>query len=154
MELLVIVHPGSACGSADFNLGSNFAGRAARELLAADIEVWNGALLVIDGSLSDELPRHPRLNTAILRALGTARAHRAIAERRYGDSKIRPHQDETAKRFITYMKLVPAEWHIELTGAWADEDTGCVSDVRDVFHENGFATHIRDSALLMGASDW
>jgi hypothetical protein len=26
MELLVIVHPGSACGSADFNLGSNFAG--------------------------------------------------------------------------------------------------------------------------------
>jgi hypothetical protein len=154
MELLVIVHPGSACGSADFNLGSNFAGRAARELLAADIEVWNGAILVIDGSLSDELPRHPRLNTAILRALDNARAHRSIAERRYGDSEIPPHQDETAAKFVADMKLMPAKWRIELTGAWADDDTGCVSDVRDVFRESGFATHIRDSALRIEDSDW
>jgi hypothetical protein len=63
-KLLVIVHPGSACGSADFNLGK-FEARAARDTLRGAIEDWEGGVIVIDGELSDELEHVPSLARAM-----------------------------------------------------------------------------------------
>ena len=53
-----MVHPGSACGSADMNLGGA-AASAARAALASEIDAWHGEIAVIDGELSDELHREP-----------------------------------------------------------------------------------------------
>ena len=66
--ILVLVHPGSACGSADMNLGK-FEARAARAELAYELDYWHGTLLVIDGELSDELPWYPQLDRAITECL-------------------------------------------------------------------------------------
>ncbi len=144
-RLLVVVHPGSACGSADFNLGKSV-GQAARDYLASDIASWNGPILIIDGELSDELPNYPQLNTAINHALAYAKTNRMISTRIYGDDSASMHQAHAARQFIK-QNLNPAEWHIELTGAWVDNKIGCVVDVRNVFHRLGFITNIRDSAL-------
>ncbi len=40
-RVLVVVHPGSACGSANFNIGQ-FEARSAREELADELTRWDG----------------------------------------------------------------------------------------------------------------
>lgn len=122
-RILVVVHPGSACGSADFNLGTD-AG-AAREALAAEIMAWSDDMLVIDGDLSDELEHY-----AVL----------AIALDNAGDDKRRRmvrtvacdlHEGWPAMVGTT----VDAEWpngphDILITGAWLHGDGGgCVNAV-------------------------
>jgi hypothetical protein len=149
-RLLVIVHPGSACGSADFNLGHT-AGTN-RRMLAQDIAQWHGGVLVIDGELSDELPRYPALQSAITKALNQAKSNGFIAQRVYGDAEGSPNQMQVARRFIKTMKLQPRDWQIALTGAWADAADGCVASVRDVFHRAGFRADIRDSAMHLDRS--
>lgn len=69
--VLVLVHPGSACGSADFNLGSSEASDA-RSRLANDLALWHGDIIVMDGFLSDEIATHPALDEAIQDALRRA----------------------------------------------------------------------------------
>lgn len=53
-EILVIVHPGSACGSAEMNLGKDNA-QVQRLDMQQLIEGWEGGVVIIDGTLSDEL---------------------------------------------------------------------------------------------------
>lgn len=154
-KLLVVVHPGSACGSADFNLG-RYEARADREYLAQDIAAWNGPILVIDGQLSDELPHYPQLDSAIKGTLARAKANKQLSLRLYGDDDAPPHQEDTARKFIKQQKLNPAEWEIELTGAWMTEDTGCVRGVWKVFQAAGFPAEVRESALWLRdeEDDW
>lgn len=63
-RVLVLVHPGSACGSANFNIGK-FEARAARDALCSELDNWRGDVLVIDGELSDELEFYPSFDLAI-----------------------------------------------------------------------------------------
>jgi hypothetical protein len=145
-HLLVIVHPGSACGSADFNLG-RYSARADREYLADDIAAWEGAVLVIDGFLSDELTNYPALNDSIKEALKKAKKAKLISSRQYGSDGEDRNQVVVAERFIKKHKLDPADWQIDLTGAWMTEDSGCVRSVMEVFNKAGYRTNVRDSAL-------
>lgn len=144
-RMLVVVHPGSACGSADFNLGK-YDGPVARDFLARDITGWNGSILVVDSELSDELPQNEHLNAAIASALARAKAGNQIAGRVHGDPMAQPRWVQQVTNFVK--NLNPAEWLMELTGAWADHD-GCVAHVYNTLVRRGFRCDIRDSALYL-----
>jgi len=84
-KILVIVHPGSCCGSADMNLGRYEAG-ALRDYLADTVNAWRGPVLVIDGNLSDELAQtaYESLGRAIKNALRRAKYAKLPAKREWG----------------------------------------------------------------------
>jgi hypothetical protein len=148
-KLLVVVHPGSACGSASDWLGWDRADTA-RERLAQDIREWNGSVLVIDNLLSDELWKYPALDTAINRALERATANGEVAVRLHGDDgpgEGEPDQVDVAREFIEQQRLNPAEWEIELTGAWMGKDSGCVRGVWEALRQDGLRADVRDSAV-------
>ena len=63
-RLLVLVHPGSTCGSADFHHGRQMATEE-RHHLADFIRRWEGHLVVLDNDLSDEISSYPLLQSAI-----------------------------------------------------------------------------------------
>ena len=141
--LLVVVHPGSACGSADFNLGAATAAHR-RCALIADLDAWSGPLLVIEGSL--EL--YTTVAVAIDAALDRARSARLLADRLWGCDDVPPHQDEAARSAARLHRLSPRRWRISVTGAWTDRDGGgCVGDVATTFRSLGFSVEIRPSAL-------
>lgn len=68
--MLVVVHPGSACGSADFNLGL-IEGSRVRERLARTILGWTDEIVVVDNDLSDELETYAMLGLAIAKTRQT-----------------------------------------------------------------------------------
>lgn len=133
-RLLVVVHPGSACGSADFNLGSQQAGED-RSFLAQDIAAWRDEVLVIDGNLSDELPKYPNLNNALV-----------------GKNRIFACAEETDNWPRVVAKALHSfdrETSIQITGAWfSTNDSGCVNTVYGVAERLGFKhVDVRDSAI-------
>lgn len=135
MEFLILVHPGSLCGSADFNLGPAEA-RRVRQSVIDDLNHWEGGVLVLDGDLSDELARHEDLKTAIDDALARARAA-GIGQRLAADD---PEHIEIALEFLAE-KAIAKDTPIRLTGAWhhPDEaDTGCVTTCHAELVRNGF----------------
>lgn len=144
--VLIVVHPGSACGSADFNLGSY--GAEARAFLIQDLQHWSGGVIVIDGDLSNELamPRFRPLDQAIKAALSQAAAKGAIAVRRAGND---PAQGRVVRQIIKQLGLLPTMTKFSLTGAWvqSSDDGGCVADVHRVLMRMGFTADVRDSAL-------
>lgn len=142
--LLVLVHPGSACGSANFNLG-NFQARAERDGLILDLTRWKGAVLVADGELSDELPDYPQLNGAILGAL--QRADDAGFVSRRIAACAHEHTDWT-DRILHAVKSAGyvAGETIRITGAWVGEH-GCVNATQEILQGAGYHTDILDSAI-------
>lgn len=155
--LLVLVHPGSACGSADFSLGRYIAD-GERDFLAYTLDRWNDGIIVIDGSLSDELSScgYRRLGTAIEDCLKRAGANGFIAHREWGCDDVAPHQSDAARAVISRFSLSPETTRIVATGCWyddTDENTGCVNDVADVFSSLGFNVAVDDSAIRHTASD-
>lgn len=152
IPLLIIVHPGSACGSADMNLG-----RDAAEVLRLDmqmlIENWEGGVAVIDGELSDELEggRHAwqELGRAITGALGRAQQSGLISERIFGDDDGDYRQMDAARDLVRKHGLTPDTAAITLTGAWIDDDgDGCVHSVREALEELGFRPVVEDAMNL------
>ncbi len=144
--VLVLVHPGSACGSADFNLGAGPAENA-RWLIADDLLNWRGPVAVVDGFLSDEIPRYPTLRDAIREALAQA-----------GDRGVRVkacdslgHTHLAAGRVVRKMRLDPSVTAIALTGAWHDPEggDGCVTDVHRGFTRLGFKADVLSSAARL-----
>lgn len=142
--LLVVVHPGAGCGSANHSLGHAHAietRRALENLLAQ----WHGRVVIIDGTSSDELENYP-LGGAITRALDTARDHHAIAERIFACD------DETAhwpERVTGHLADLPRSQTIVLAGAWYtpnpsinDNDPmvsrGCVNALYAELAKSGF----------------
>jgi hypothetical protein len=122
-RILVVVHPGSACGSADFNLGTE-AGPA-REALAVEIMTWPHAMLVVDGDLNDEIEHYAML---------------AIALENAGDVKerkmIRVQACDPTEGWPEIVgKALDDEWpggphDVLVTGAWVEpDDGGCVNAV-------------------------
>lgn len=148
-EILVIVHPGSACGSADFNLGV-FSAENARDDLMGAIEAWNGPVVVVDGELSDELPRYRLLDEAILKALARAGANgaRVMACDSWGETHL------AAERAIKVLGLDPAKDRVVVTGCWFDPSgsSGCVNAVEKDFLARGFGARIDLSAVAVSNS--
>jgi hypothetical protein len=108
--------------------------RAARDCLAAFIERWNGHLIVIDGSLCDELEFYPRLRITVEGALDRARAQNQISIRRPGEDPDRMHVITEIVRSLA----LPKDTIFEITGAWASRgEDGCVNSVQSALQEIG-----------------
>lgn len=116
--MLVVVHPGSACGSADFNLGL-MEGAKARERLARTITNWPGQIVIIDGELSDELGVYAHLGLAIENAQTARRVTRVDA-----DASVQDWAANASRVIKSRMQ----DGKVHLTGAWrhSDGSDGCI----------------------------
>ena len=123
--ILVITHPGSACGSADFNLGGDGSlSRSYREGMTEQFNSWQGGVIVLSGEFDDELrrPKYRSFGNAIDALLSRTRAAGNVSIR-----KLAP-DPENAKA-ITKLLSEPANRGSEYicTGAWwYGGDDGCV----------------------------
>lgn len=137
-DILIVVHPGSACGSADFNLELD-AGPS-REALAAEIHRWPHDLMIVDGELSSELDHYAILGLAIQNA--TERDGRRVVRQHACDFSTPDWPDVVRQRYH-------AEWpngphRVTITGAWyGDDGHGCV---------NAVATALGDQDVTVSAS--
>jgi hypothetical protein len=144
-EVLVLVHPGSACGSADFNLGK-FDARCARDGLVSELKDWRGGIVVIDGALSDELPWYPALDEAIRNALERAKAANLESIRAEGDD---PKQIRVARKLALEHNWSDGSRSFVISGAWYHEEDegGCVGSVLQALSVGGCKASLSDYAL-------
>lgn len=123
MKILIMVHPGSACGSAEFNIGRDDA-RAGRIALAEEMADWHGPVIVIDSDLSDELGGYPVYAGAIEACLDR-NAPYAV--------RVGPHEDPcralTDPVVIDLMSRADA---VIVTGLWREDCVAAV--VRNLAH--------------------
>lgn len=141
-RIMILVHPGSACGSADFNLGDDAA--PLRDELAREIMGWKDDLLVIDGELSDELASYALLGIALESAEDV---HGRTMERKTAcDFTSDDWTGEITRHFETRWPDGPHD--ILITGAWVeDEGGGCVNAVaQSLRHHN---VMVSDRALRL-----
>jgi len=149
-EVLILVHPGSACGSANFNLGKTSAA-SGRDGLILDLELSAGHVFVIDGEFSDEIENYEKFCAAINDALKRAHDRGDFAERIMGDDNDDFNQVAAAQTLIKRHGLSTTKHHVLLTGAWFDPDGkhGCVNSVYEVFSQLGFTVDVMDGALSL-----
>ncbi len=144
-QFLVVVHPGSACGSADFNYGSRKAAEAARQMLIRELRNWQGGVIVIDGALSDELQACAQLNEALSGLLARAVSAGLPAVRLPGDD---PNQDRATASIIRRLKLSRNSVQFVVTGAWHYAgEKGCVGSVCRTIRDLGYQVAISPAAL-------
>lgn len=151
-EILVLVHPGSACGSANFNLGRT-EGREAREGLITAIEAWQGGFLVIDSEFSDELEEYPGFDRAIKLALQAAKNRNQISQRVVGDD---PDQVQRITEFVATMSDQDKDQtSFTVTGAWFDpsDGEGCVGSVHKRLLALGCKAQVDESAVNVDSED-
>jgi hypothetical protein len=140
---LIVVHPGSVCGSADFNLGGVKAAQA-REKLSNTLFSWKGDVLVIDGELSRELDYYPLPSLAIKNKSDTGKVKRTIACSLNDENWV-----EKACGFIS--KNVTQETPVLLTGAWHEQngESGCINAIEKILNDMGYKTTISDCAFVL-----
>lgn len=143
MPVLVIVHPGSACGSADENLGRDNATYQRLEMQMA-VENWEGAVVVIDGELSDELSGWRSAwkdwGDAVDQAVSRAKEQGLLGLRVMGDDSAAYNQQDAIRDVVKEHGLTPENATFTLTGAWVEDNgDGCVHSVREVLEELGFS---------------
>lgn len=144
--ILVVVHPGSACGSANFNLG-RFAARGARDALVREVEDWSASVVIIDGSLSDELPYYPALQQALDGCLRRSAAAGGLAVRVMGDD---PEQVDRIREIATAMGERARRAHFVVTGAWLEpKEGGCVGSVVRELRSMGCTAEVARSAVFL-----
>jgi hypothetical protein len=155
-QLLIIVHPGSACGSADMNLGRDNADMQRLEMQML-VEGWEGGIVVIDGDLSEELtPNYGRhaweqWGLAINAALEKAQENGHMSLRVMGDDggMSELNQMEAVSKLVKDYGLTKKNTAITLTGAWVDDEGGgCVHSVREELEQFGFKPRIEDAMDL------
>ena len=148
--VLVVVHPGSACGSADMTLGREDAARC-RDVLEEAIASWRGGVAVIDGFLSDELdlPAYSALGDAVRDALARARSQGHVSLRIYGSDDEDRDQMWAAAELARRDILRPEVHQVEVTGCWHDPQgrSGCVTSVWQVLEQLGFSARVAASAV-------
>lgn len=129
-RVLIIVHPGSACGSADFNLGIEAA--ALRDAMAEEVARWDGDIHIIDGELSDELHHYARLGLAIECAIERALTTDRKVKRTMACALNDPNW--TKKVSADFACLWPGTRNnVLLTGAWHHADgSGCINAIHNV----------------------
>lgn len=146
-RVLVVVHPGSACGSANFNIGQ-FEARAARDALADELIHWDGGIVVIDGELSDELPDYAHLADAIDRALERAAAADQMSVRLAGDD---PDQVEVIEEVAVTARWKRRSVECTVTGAWfhPEDGGGCVGSVHARLRSLGIRSEVSECAVQL-----
>ncbi len=145
VRILVVVHPGSACGSADFNYNSRQTAEACRQRLIWEWRDWCGVVIVIDGALSDELPQYPQFNAALDELLTRARSGGFLAIRAPGDD---PDQDRVITPVLRKWKLPKDGARFLVTGAWHYPGSGgCVGSVCNTIRALGYHATISPAAL-------
>lgn len=151
-NVMVVVHPGSCCGSADFNLGYQTA-EAYRTALQSDLDAWNGPLVVIHGELSDELPRYPALNSALQGCMARATQQKQGWSFVADDNTLPPHP-VAFMRFLKRAGFPKGTW-FRITGAWhhRDDSAGCVNSIYDAAQKMGYNADVRDSAFDIDGDD-
>lgn len=150
--LLIVVHPGSCCGSADFNCGDE-AAEDARDILADDLDEWTGAVAVIDGDLSSDLRqrKYREFGAAIEGALERAAAAGLPAIRIRGGDEDEFDQVAAALSLCGSLCLASSAWKVEVTGAWYDPSgsEGCVNSVVEALAKAGVSAAVRPSAVML-----
>jgi hypothetical protein len=146
-RILVLVHPGSACGSADFHHGSPYA-ETERAMLVRALDSWEGPLVVVDSDLSDEIGGYPPLARAIADALARSTLSSHATRLLAGDGK----EDYDGTDWVPQVRdhvVATGARHAVITGAWYhdDDDGGCVNAVYDALVEEGLTADVHDSAL-------
>jgi hypothetical protein len=143
--VLVVVHPGSACGSADFNYGSREIAESCRQRLIEEWDNWAGGAIVLDGALTDELPNYVELSRALQDLLTRAEASNSIALRLEAPD---PEQEgilEAALQEIQPSKHLTA---FVVTGAWLyPGHLGCVGGVYRALQSKGYRAILSPAAL-------
>lgn len=155
-HVLIVVHPGSALGSADFNLGPAEA-RAAREALIQELDQWEGPLLIIHGQLSDELYRYPQMD----QALRWAQARNAQAgfpsHERDGCDENPPNANQEAaiQAWVAQEQWDPQATSFRVTGAWyhPEDQGGCVGSVIARLKKLGYQAEVSPSAVVLPSAD-
>ena len=144
--LLFVVHPGSACGSADFNIGEEDAA-ADRAKLEAFLNAWTGGVIVLSGEHDAELRkrRYRSLGLAIEGALATAQGTGVSMTVAAPD----PKQMAVSRKLANKLGLT-IDHPIVVTGAWASRgDSGCVNSVVEALTAAGFGdVTLSDSAVF------
>lgn len=153
-RILVVVHPGSCCGSADMTLG-RYDADGARNYIIGTLREWDGGVLIIDGELSDELEDGAgrrswrELGEAIEAALETAKAKGMTSERLYGSDGEDEDQVLAIRSFVEQRKLESSDCEFALTGAWYSDDgeSGCVTSVEEELRKLGFDPEVLSCAV-------
>lgn len=135
-NFLVVVHPGSCCGSADMNLG-RYDARACRDGLVALLDRHTGPILVVDGELSDELEgdfgSYASLGKAIRDAVARCSAAGHVARRVWGPDDEDPHFTEVLPPIFADLSAEHRDRTFVLCGAWHDAELGgCVDAVEKI----------------------
>lgn len=112
MELLVLVHPGSLCGSFAFNGGTE----AELKALLAEVAAWQGTIVTIDNDLTDEIDGDRDVRRAYDRAEANYEAD--------------GWADDLAAAAAEIASDYKQATRVVLTGAWVGE-SGCVTCVAD-----------------------
>lgn len=151
LKILVLVHPGSACGSATFNLGNDEA-RRARSELTHELNAWTGGVIVIDGELSDELEGWPIYANAIEGALERARQAGHVSVRLDG------HDPAHLARIREFVRREPELSHaadFTVSGAWyhPEDETGCVGTTVSALRALGCRAQVSDAAVCMPSEE-
>lgn len=149
-ECLVVVHLGSALGSANMNLGKLDA-RAARDALASEFEQWTGDVVVIHGALSDELPCYPHLQRTFESMLARSRAAGHEVAVLDGDDASEHNQEDAIDEWLASRACEPGSVHFRVTGSWYHpaDGGGCVGSVIDRLRERGHVAEVDDSAVTL-----
>lgn len=144
-KILILVHPGSACGSADFNIGS-FNAQAARSRLVDELDQLSGGLLVVDGDLSDELSSCPQFNEAILGALKNAEEYEELSLRILGQD---PDHVAIVGAFVEKLGKCARDIEFTVSGAWyhPEDGEGCVGAVVNELTRLGYKARVSDDAV-------
>lgn len=149
VPLLVLTHPGSACGSADSLLG-RYGARASRDGLIIELNGWRGHILVADGELSDEISSYPTYSMALERALSQAARDKLVAKRIFACDNQTPNWPSKVAKTVKALKL-PPETPIVVSGAWhcPGEAYGCVNASASALKRAGFSqVRISDYAAI------
>lgn len=135
-SLLIVVHPGSLCGSLDMHLGNE--ADETRYAIAEEIENWPGPVAVVSGCFMDELERSG------YRDLGRALDSHAtyVTRGEPSDLGLKRAAFRIAKRFG-----LQAGAKVRITGAWNDKDgSGCVTAVANALKSRGIEAVISEHA--------
>lgn len=145
LRILVVVHPGSACGSADFNYGSREIAERCRQRLIEEWDNWAGGAIVLDGALTDELPKYMELSRALQALLTRAEASNSVALRLEAPD---PEQEGILDAVLQEIQPPKQLTTFVVTGAWLyPGHLGCVGGVYRALQALGYRAILSSSAL-------
>lgn len=135
-SILVVVHPGSLCGSANHSLGK-YEARGVRDEIAHALRGWVGGVVVVDSEFSDELEFYPDLDQSLADAVSRA-GSAGMGIRFYADDP--EHGEALVRQFAQYE--IPRGTNVAVTGAWYDPSgrSGCVNLAVQSLRAAGYET--------------